>query len=164
MTIAIITAALIIVAFAAWIALSKYSHSGKAQKQSQEFLAKNQQNPQVHTTGSGLQYLVLKPAKPRDQFMLPQTDSTICIRCHGTLLDGTPIENTAYNPKSPTEHLLTFTLRDMLPGLAEGIALMQIGEEARFFIPSELAYGEHREGNIPPHSMLILDVKLVDFY
>lgn len=125
-------------------------------KQGEAFLTDNQQNPQVHSTSSGLQYLLLEPAKPRDQFMLAKADSTISVRYKGSLLDGTVFDSTDM-PK-------TFQLDQMIEGWKEGIPLMQIGEVTRFFIPSHLAYGNKRVGKIKPGSTLIFDIKLVDFY
>lgn len=129
----------------------------KSMKAGQAFLNENKKNPQVHTTKSGLQYQLLKPAKPRDQFMLAKADSTICVHYEGRLLDDTVVDKNEDKP-------ITFELGHMIKGWQEGIQLMQIGEETRFFIPSHLAYGERKVGNIPAGSTLIFDIKLVDFY
>ncbi len=123
----------------------------------QDFCKANQNKPNVFTTSSGLQYQVLKPAKPRDQFMLAKADSTICVHYQGSLLDGTVFDASQDKPA-------TFNLDQMMPGWQEGIQLMQIGERTRFFIPSHLAYGEKKVGPIEPGALLIFDVKLVDFY
>lgn len=125
----------------------------------QAFLEENKQHPEVHTTSSGLQYLVLKPAKPRDQFMLPQADSTICVHYKGTLLDGTVFDSNESQGKP-----VNFQLDEVISGWQEGIKLMQIGEKTRFFIPSHLAYGSKHTKGIPTGSTLIFDIKLVDFY
>lgn len=129
------------------------------QKNGREFLETNRQNPEVHTTSSGLQYQVLQPAKPRDQFMLPKPDSTICVHYKGTLLDGTVFDSNEAQGKP-----VDFKLNHVIPGWQEGIQLMQIGEKTRFFIPSHLGYGDKKIGKIPPASTLIFDIKLVDFY
>lgn len=131
--------------------LNKNLNEGKT------FLASNKTDPKVHTTQSGLQYQLLKPAKPRDQFMLAKADSTICVHYEGRLLDGTVFDKNEGKP-------VTFELGHMIKGWQEGIQLMQIGEKTRFFIPSHLAYGERKVGNIPAGSTLIFDIKLVDFY
>jgi FKBP-type peptidyl-prolyl cis-trans isomerase len=39
--------------------------------------------------------------------------------------------------------------------------LLHEGEEAKFIVPSNLAYGEQGGGPIPPNSTLIFDVKLL---
>lgn len=125
--------------------------------QGKTFLASNKTDPKVHATQSGLQYQLLKPAKPRDQFMLAKADSTICVHYEGRLLDGTVFDKNEGKP-------VTFELNQMIKGWQEGIQLMQIGEKTRFFIPCHLAYGERKVGSIPAGSTLIFDIKLVDFY
>ncbi len=48
-------------------------------------------------------------------------------------------------------------------GLEEGILLLKTGEEARFILPSHLAYGLSGDGNkVPPHTPLIYYVKLLE--
>ena len=50
----------------------------------------------------------------------------------------------------------------VIPGWDEGIALLQIGDKARFVIPSNLAYGSAGAGGtIPPDATLIFDVELM---
>ncbi len=48
-------------------------------------------------------------------------------------------------------------------GLEEGIILLKTGEEARFILPSHLAYGLSGDGHkVPPHSPLIYRVELLE--
>ena len=61
-----------------------------------------------------------------------------------------------------------FTLQELMrmeeeeQGWDEGIQLLQVGDKARFVIPSHLAYGERGAGGvIPPNATLIFDVELV---
>ena len=52
----------------------------------------------------------------------------------------------------------------VVPGFSEALQLMQKGGEYRIWIPSELAYGEASPSpNLPPNSLLIFDVTLMDF-
>lgn len=153
--------AVLVIAFFIAVFFISYGY-GKFQlsrqlKQGQDFLDTNKQKPSIHSTRSGLQYELLKPAKPRDQFMLVKADSTICVHYEGRLLDGTVFDRNEGKP-------VTFNLDEMIKGWQEGLQLMQIGEKTRLFIPSHLAYGERKIGNIPPGSTLVFDIKLVDFY
>lgn len=52
----------------------------------------------------------------------------------------------------------TFPLNGVIKGWTEGLQLMETGEKARLWIPSELAYG-----NMPgrPQGMLVFDVELI---
>jgi FKBP-type peptidyl-prolyl cis-trans isomerase FkpA len=56
-----------------------------------------------------------------------------------------------------------YPLSALILGWQIGIPLLQEGGEATFFIPSGLGYGGRQAGSIPPNSVLIFDVLLVDF-
>ena len=58
---------------------------------------------------------------------------------------------------------ISFTLGigEVIKGWDEGIALLHVGERARFIVPYQLAYGIDGMGPIPPLSTLIFDVELV---
>ena len=74
---------------------------------------------------------------------------------HGTLLDGTVFDSSVDRGES-----ITFGLNQVIKGWTEGLQLMVIGEKTRFFIPSELAYGDRNSGKIDGGSLLIFDVEL----
>ena len=52
----------------------------------------------------------------------------------------------------------TFPLNRVIPGWSEGVQLMTVGEERRFWIPEHLAY-KGRPG--APKGMLVFDVELI---
>ena len=77
------------------------------------------------------------------------------MKYEGTLRDGTIFDA---NEQAP------MPVGAVVPGFSEALQLMQKGGEYRIWIPSELAYGEASPGEqIPPNSMLIFDVTLIDF-
>ena len=48
------------------------------------------------------------------------------------------------------------------PRRTEGVQLMKEGAKYRFYIPYNLAYGEHGAGgSIPPYAALVFDVELI---
>ncbi len=55
---------------------------------------------------------------------------------------------------------ITFSLKRVIKGWAEGIQLMPAGSVFVFLIPPELAYGEKGSEPIPPNATLIFIVEL----
>jgi FKBP-type peptidyl-prolyl cis-trans isomerase FkpA len=118
------------------------------------FLAKNRTAKGVFSTGSGLQYMVLRQGSgPR-----PQPGDRVRVNYRGTLLDGTEFDN-SYARGEPAE----FGLDRVIPGWTEGLGLMTVGSKYRFWIPSELAYGAKgtQDGPIGPNATLVFDVELL---
>lgn len=70
-------------------------------------------------------------------------------------LDGTVLEK---------QEDIVLTGKDLKPGIAEALSLLQIGEGGLFYIPGELAFGEKGvpQAGIGPMEMLIFDVRLKD--
>jgi len=52
---------------------------------------------------------------------------------------------------------------NLIAGFKEGVMQMKIGDKARLFIPSHLAYGEAGRGPIGPNTDLIFDIELTGF-
>jgi FKBP-type peptidyl-prolyl cis-trans isomerase len=121
-----------------------------------DFLAKNAAQPGVKTTASGLQYLVITEGADAAAAKPAATD-TVRVHYHGTLIDGSVFDSSVERAE-PIE----FPLNQVIPGWTEGLQLMNVGDKYRFFIPSELAYGESGAGGaIPPNSTLIFEVELL---
>lgn len=126
-------------------------------KKSAEFLAKNKLNKKITTTASGLQYEVLKEGDGKAK---PTASSTANVTYTGKLMDGTVFDSTDKNGGNPIE----LSLSGVIKGWTEGIQLMSKGSKYRFYIPSDLAYGDNGAGNvIPPGAALIFDIELIDF-
>lgn len=125
------------------------------QKAGEEFLAKNINDPDVTQTSSGLQFKVIEKA---DGTSHPSATSTVKVHYHGTLIDGTVFDSSV-DRGEPIE----FGLNQVIKGWTEGLQLMATGDKYRFYIPSNLAYGNGSAGVITPGSVLIFDVELLDF-
>ena len=131
------------------------AEAGKAAKAAGEaFLAENGKKDGVVTLPSGLQYQVLKEGDGKKP---SATDQVVC-HYEGTLIDGTVFDS-SYQRNQPA----TFGLNQVIAGWTEGVQLMQEGAKYRFFIPYNLAYGEHGAGaQIPPFAALVFDVELIE--
>lgn len=134
--------------------VEKAELTGKANKEKGEkFLADNKGKPNIKTTASGLQHEILTEGKGPS----PKATSTVKVHYKGTLTDGTQFDS-SYDRGQPTE----FPLNGVIKGWTEGIQLMKVGGKSRFYIPSELAYGASGPASIPPNSVLIFEVELLD--
>lgn len=117
----------------------------------EQFLAANAAEDGVETTASGLQYKVIKPGEG----LSPTASDTALVKYEGRLRDGTVFDANEQTP---------MPVGGVVPGFSEALQLMQKGGEYRIWIPSELAYGEASPSpNLPPSSLLIFDVTLMDF-
>ena len=120
----------------------------------QDFLVTNKANEGVLETASGLQYQVLKKGKGSEH---PTTNTTVKVHYHGMLLNGTVFDSSVERDKP-----ISFSLNQVIKGWTEGVQLMVVGDKFKFFIPSELAYGNRATGEITPGSLLIFEVELLE--
>ncbi|HHX06732.1 MAG TPA: FKBP-type peptidyl-prolyl cis-trans isomerase [Pseudomonas sp.] len=118
------------------------------------FLTANKANPGVVETASGLQYQIVKKG---DGSVHPSAKSTVKVHYHGTLLDGTVFDSSVERNEP-----ISFPLNRVIKGWTEGLQLMVAGDTFKFFIPSDLAYGNAATGKIKPGSVLIFEVDLLE--
>ncbi|HET7655487.1 MAG TPA: FKBP-type peptidyl-prolyl cis-trans isomerase [Luteimonas sp.] len=151
-------AATVRTAFAERVRATLEARAAEASKKNAEegeaFLAKNRQQKGVFTTPSGLQYMVLRQGNgPR-----PLPSDTVRVMYEGSLLDGSVFDS-SYERGQPVE----FGLGQVIPGWTEGLGLMPVGAKYRFWIPSQLGYGEKGTpgGPIGPNATLVFDVELL---
>ena len=117
------------------------------------FWTENASKEGVEQTRSGLQYLVLEEGSGNT----PAATDMVKVHYHGTLLDGSVFDSSVDRGQP-----ISFGLNQVIPGWTEGLQLMKEGGKTRLFIPSELAYGDRATGTIPPGSLLIFDVELIE--
>jgi FKBP-type peptidyl-prolyl cis-trans isomerase FkpA len=115
------------------------------------YLADN--NLTATATASGLYYIITQEGTGDHPNLL----SSVTVRYKGYLLDGTVFDQTTGN------QTVTFPLANLIQGWQEGIPLLKKGGKGTFFCPSDLGYGSQQVGSIPPNSVLIFEIELVDF-
>lgn len=123
------------------------------QQQGKEFLAENSKNINVTTTDSGLQYEVINVGTGTNH---PTATDKVNVHYHGTLIDGTVFDSSVERGAP-----ISFGLNQVIKGWTEGLQLMVVGEKTKFYIPSNLAYGNRSAGKIPAGSVLIFEVELL---
>lgn len=107
-------------------------------------------------TESGLRYKFINKGNGKKA----EKGRTVSVHYSGSLENGKIFDN-SYSRKKPIEFPLG--MGHVIEGWDEGIALLQVGDKARFVIPSYLGYGERGAGGvIPPNATLVFDVELMD--
>lgn len=119
----------------------------------QQYLAENAKKEGVKTTASGLQYQVIKEGTGAQ----PTINSTVVTHYTGTLMNGKVFDSSIERGEPAS-----FPLAEVIKGWQEGIPLMKVGSRYRLFVPAELGYGKNTPASIPPNSVLIFDVELLE--
>ena len=110
-------------------------------------------NLEATRTDSGLFYRITEESFGD----FPTLDSAVKMTYNGYFLDGETFET------SPEEGVVFKNLLQLIPGFREGVLLLNKGAKATFIIPSGLAYGNTGAGSIPPNTIIVYDVALLDF-
>jgi FKBP-type peptidyl-prolyl cis-trans isomerase len=121
-----------------------------------DYLANNTKVRGVKTTPSGLQYRIVIPGKTKAAS--PHPDDQVTVQYTGRLLDGSEFDS-SYTHGGPS----TFQANHTIKGWQEALGMMKPGSKWQLFIPPELGYGLTPPPGIPPGSLLLYDVELVDF-
>jgi peptidyl-prolyl cis-trans isomerase A (cyclophilin A) len=107
-------------------------------------------------TESGLRYQFIQKGDGKKA----EAGKTVAVHYEGSLENG-KVFDSSYPRKKPIEFRLG--QGQVIEGWDEGIALLKVGDKARFVIPSDLGYGPAGAGGvIPPDAILIFDVELMD--
>ena len=119
------------------------------------FLARNARAPGVHTLPSGLQYQIIRSGPATG--LRPQRGDEVKVNYEGALLDGQVFDST-YERGAPA----AMPVNGLVPGWIEALQLMRPGDEWRIWLPPSLGYGDQAAGPIPPGSILVFRLELID--
>jgi FKBP-type peptidyl-prolyl cis-trans isomerase len=116
----------------------------------------NDNNIQATKHSSGFYYQVLTPNDAGASLSL---NDVVDFNYKVTLLDGTVVEDSMAAKKPAKVKLLNYSI--VPEALDLGISLMKVGSIYRFYIPSNLAFGDYRSSKIPSRAILLVDVKVI---
>jgi len=115
-----------------------------------QFLADNAEREDVQVTESGLQYRIIEQGDGSS----PDANSVVRVNYTRTFTNGYIIDQTPPNGEQ-------FNLQGEIPGLSEGIQLMQEGAIYELFVPAEIGYGDSPPASIPEGAILVYEVELL---
>lgn len=100
----------------------------------------------------GIYYTMIKEGTGKQV----SVNDTVTAFYKGTLLDGSLFDETKDKPA-------TFPLKRLIAGWQIGVPLCKVGGKIRIVIPSNLGYSiRTRAPKIPPNSILVFDIEVVD--
>ncbi len=112
---------------------------------------------EYQTTESGLRYVIVEEGQGEH----PNAGDEVTVHYTGMLVNGTVFDSSV-DRGEPFQFPLG--VGRVIPGWDEGIALLNKNAKAKLYIPSKLGYGMRGAGGaIPPNSILIFEVELLDF-
>jgi FKBP-type peptidyl-prolyl cis-trans isomerase len=145
----------------AWNALEafeKFKNSGAerlAEEKAKQAAELDKVAAGFEATESGLRYKMIQKGDGAQA----EGGNQVSVHYEGSLLSG-QVFDSSYKRSEPIKFQLG--VGQVIKGWDEGIALLKVGDKARFVIPSDLAYGSAGAGGvIPPDATLIFDVELM---
>ncbi|GAA4290671.1 peptidylprolyl isomerase [Aestuariibaculum suncheonense] len=107
-------------------------------------------------TESGLRYQIIQ----KGTGVKATKGKNVSVHYKGQLADGTVFDS-SYKRNQPID--FPVGMGQVISGWDEGIQLLNVGDKARFVIPSHLGYGSRGAGGvIPPNATLVFDVELMN--
>jgi peptidylprolyl isomerase len=104
-------------------------------------------------TASGLAYRVLSAGSGKVHV---KTGDRVVANYSGWTTDGLLFDSSGLRDGPGT-----FTVSALIQGWKEGLQLMVVGDKVRFWMPANLAYGDHPKNEDAPAGMLVFDIELL---
>ena len=129
------------------------SQFGDNKRAGEEYLAINRGLETVTVTESGLQYEIIVEGNGS----IPTAADKVKVHYHGTFISGEVFDSSVDRGEPAT-----FGVTQVISGWTEALQLMPVGSKWKLSIPYDLAYGVQERGSIPPYSMLIFEVEVIE--
>jgi len=124
-------------------------------KAGQDYLAQVGKQPGIITLPSGLMYKVVSSPDPAGA--KPAATDKVKINYEGKLVNG-QVFDSSYARNEPA----TYPLPNLVPAWQMAVPMMHKGDTWMLYVPPALGYGERDMGEIPPDSVLIFKIQLLD--
>ncbi|MDO8899864.1 MAG: FKBP-type peptidyl-prolyl cis-trans isomerase [Phenylobacterium sp.] len=145
-----------LLALATALALAACSPQGSGgAPEAKAFMEQNAKRDGVETLESGVQYEIVRSG-PADGLKPTKADE-VKVHYEGKLADG-EVFDSSYQRGVPA----AMPLAGLIPAWLEVLPLMRPGDEWIITVPPEMGYGERGQGPIPPNSVLIFRIELID--
>lgn len=117
------------------------------------YLLKNAKKEGVIELPSGLQYVVINEGTGAT----PTLNDSVKVHYHGTFAN-TVVFDSSVDRGEP----IVFKVSEVIRGWTEALQLMKEGAKWKLFIPPDLAYGIEERPGIPPNTLMIFEVELLE--
>lgn len=122
-------------------------------KKGKTFLDTIAAKPKIKKTASGLLMETITEGSGKS----PAPTDKVKVNYKGALIDGKVFDSSEKHG-GPS----TISLAQVVKCWVEGIGLMKPGGKAKLYCPSEIAYGDRPNGEIPAGATLVFDVELLE--
>jgi FKBP-type peptidyl-prolyl cis-trans isomerase len=109
-------------------------------------------NKKYKRSESGLYYFIEKQGEGKN---IKFTDE-VTFNYTGKLINGKVFDGE--HKKNP----VTFKVEKLIEGWKEAMLYLKKGAKAKVIIPPYLGYGDYELDHIPPHSILLFDLEIID--
>lgn len=130
---------------------SQQKAADEKQLASEAYIEEMAEQPGVHVLEDGVLYRVIEVGEGP----VPTNASKVEIKYTSKLESGKVVD-------SSHDKSIVVEVKKLIPGFATALCHMPVGSEWEVYVPWQMAYGEKGDGPIPPYSVLIFNVKLLN--
>jgi len=127
--------------------------ASKREQEQKDYLTSFAKEKGVKTLDNGAMIKLSRAGKGKT----PKADDTVKVHYTGTLIDGTKFDSS----RDRGEAFQTKLTR-VIPCWTKAMQHMKPGSQAKVVCPPDTAYGNRPVGAIPPNSVLVFDVEMLD--